>query len=261
MGNQRRSILRKRVVTTVLLLCLLVYFCQAVIAMGPGGQEDALKEGIAWYLTARRIFYNAEAPTEEAKKKLLAVKEFFGQRLTGAEQYYWLAMVEFTLAELEEMRGEKRAASQAFTECSRWAEKALKANKGLSDAHRILADSYMRLMSYNGAIYTMSKAPQAVKLLNKAISLDKKNYAAFIALGVYYLNAPAIGGGSVEKGIEALRKALESKDEFDLFLSYLWLGKAYGQLKKEEEARACFNKALEIYPQSPWAMEWLNQLK
>lgn len=229
--------------------------------MKPGVQEDALKEGIASYLAARRMFYNAEAPMEEAQKELLAAKEYFRQRLTGDEQCFWLAKIEFTLGELEEARGEKRAAAQAFTESGRWAEKALKANKGHSDAHRVLADTYMRLMSYNGAIYTMSKAPQAVKLLNKAISLDKKNYTAFISLGVYYLNAPAIGGGSVEKGMEALRKALESNDEFDNFLSYLWLGYAYRQLKKDDEAQGCFKKALEIYPQSPWATEWLNEIK
>ncbi len=61
----------------------------------------------------------------------------------------------------------------------------------------------MRLMDYHGTLYMMSKGPEAMKLLNKAISLDKKNFAVFNSLATYYLNAPAIGGGSVVKGIEA----------------------------------------------------------
>jgi tetratricopeptide (TPR) repeat protein len=192
---------------------------------------------------------------------LLAAKTSFLQLPAGAEQYCWLAKVEFLIAELTEARGDRRSAQRAFTESERWAERALKANKSSSIAHQLLADTYMRLMDYKGALYTMSKGPQALKLLNTATSLDPNNYPAFISLATYYLNAPAIGGGSVKKGVEALEKALKSTDEHDLFLSNLWLGVAYRKLKKEDEAQGYFSKALTIYPQSPWAKEWMNARK
>ncbi len=260
MSNEMKLVRKKGLVAAALVLCLLVGFSQAFAAQAED-QEELLKKGIAHYLTGRRSFYNTEGSFVEAKEDLLVAKEYFLQLREGEEQYCWLAKVEFVVGELEEASGEKRAAVRAFTESGRWAEQALKCNKRSSDAHRILADSYMRLMDYHGTLYMMSKGPEAMKLLNKAISLDKKNYAAFNSLATYYLNAPAIGGGSVDKGIEGLRKALESTDEHDNFLSYLWLGYAYRQAKKGEEARSYFLKALEIYPHSSWANEWLKEIR
>lgn len=250
-----------RKLAAVLLLCLLFCFGQAAISMAASNEEDPLQQGVAQYLVGRRNFYNAECPYDEAKETLLAAKAFFLQLPEGGEQYCWLAKVEFLIAELEEARGEKRRAQQAFTESGRWVEQALEADKSSSTAHQLLADTYMRLMSYQGMFYAMSKGPQALKLLNTAVSLDPDNYPAFISLATYYLNAPAIGGGSVKKGVEALEKALKSTDEHDLFLSNLWLGVAYRKLKKEDEAQGYFLKALEIYPQSPWAKEWMNERK
>ncbi len=258
--NNLKSGRSEGMIASMLLLSLLVSIGLEAVTK-PSIQEEVLTQGITSFLTGRRMFYNAEAMSAEANEELQVARGYFLRLSEGFEQYYWLAKVNFVVAELEEARGEKRAAARAFTESGQWAEKALKCNQGSSEAHRLLADSYMRLMNYNGTIYLMSKGPQAMKLLNKAISLDKKNYAAFNSLATYYLNAPAIGGGSVDKGIEALRKALESSDEFDNFLSYVWLGYAYRLAKKEDEARNYFLKALEIYPRSPWAMGWLNEIK
>ncbi|HBR27991.1 MAG TPA: hypothetical protein DD734_03620 [Firmicutes bacterium] len=250
-----------RRVTAILILCLLLCFGQTAIGMEPGAEEDPLKQGVAQYLVGRQLFYNAEGTFAEAKETLLAAKPFFLQLPAGAEQYCWLAKVEFLIAELEEARGDRRSAQQAFTESERWAEQALEANKSSSIAHQLLADAYMRLMDYKSALYTANKGPQALKLLNTAVSLDSKNYPAFISLATYYLNAPAIAGGSLKKGVKALEKALRSTDEHDLFLSNLWLGVAYRKLKKEDKAQGYFLKALAIYPQSPWAKEWMNERK
>ena len=244
-----------------LLLCLLFCFGQVVSAMEPSNEEDPLNQGITQYLVGRRMYYNAEGRFAEAKETLLAAKALFLQLPAGAEQYCWLAKVEFLAGELEAARGEKRRAQQAFTESGRWAEKALKANKSSSTAHQLLADAYMRLMDYKSALYTANKGPKAVKLLNTAVSLEPNNCPALISLATYYINAPTVGGGSVTKGVEALEKALVSPDAHDHFLSNLWLGYAYRKLKKEDEAQRYFLKALEIYPQSLWAKEWMNERK
>lgn len=137
--------------------------------------------------------------------------------------------------------------------------KALKINPKSSDANRVLADTIMRLMDYKGAIYMMSKGPQALKLLNKALSLDEKNYAAMNSLGMYYIEAPAIGGGSVAKGMDILQKALESKDQYENFISNIWLGKAFQKKNNSSEGEQHFQKALGIYPNSPWVKELLQK--
>jgi tetratricopeptide (TPR) repeat protein len=123
------------------------------------------------------------------------------------------------------------------------------------------ADSIMRLMSYNGAMYTMSQFTHVIKLLKDAISFDAHNYTAMNSLGVYYVNAPAIGGGSVPKGIQNLQKALESTDDFDNFIADVWLGKAYQKKKNNNEATKYIKKALEIYPNSPWAKGLLKEVE
>ena len=52
----------------------------------------------------------------------------------------------------------------------------------------------------------MSHGSKANNLYKKALDLDDKNYAAYNAMGVYCLHAPAIGGGGVDKAIENLEK-------------------------------------------------------
>jgi tetratricopeptide (TPR) repeat protein len=113
-------------------------------------------------------------------------------------------------------------------------------------------------MDYKGGIYMMTKGPQALKLLKKALSLDEKNYTAMNSLGMYYINAPAIGGGSVDKGIEVLQKALESKDEFDNFISNVWLGTAFQKKKNTDEASRHYQSALKIFPNCPWVKRLLQ---
>ena len=107
----------------------------------------------------------------------------------------------------------------------------------------------------------MTHGPQACNMLKHALELDKKNFTAYDSLGVYYINAPVIGGGSMAKGIQTLQNALESKDEFDNFISHVWLGQAYQKKKDSDQAVKYLKKALEIYPNSPWAKGLLKQIE
>jgi tetratricopeptide (TPR) repeat protein len=226
-----------------------------------GADEPDLIQGKELFIKARRMSYNAEASYDAVKDILNSSSKCFNKLPDGYQKYYWLAQTEFERGEIAESSGEKRQAAQSFTESGNLARKALSDNPKFSDANRLEADSIMRLMSYNGAMYTMSQFPKVIKLLNNAISFDAYNYTAMNSLGVYYINAPAIGGGSVPKGIQNLQKALESKDEFDDFIANVWLGKAYQKKKNNNEAVKYIKKALEIYPNSTWAKGLLKEIE
>lgn len=219
-----------------------------------------LIEGQNCFAKARNMFYNAEAPLNEVVKLLIQSNESFARLPEGFDKYYWSANAAYLSGELAEGAGDKQKAALDFTESNVLISKALNFNPKSSDANRVLADTIMRLMDYKGAIYMMAKGPQALKLLNKALSLDEKNYAAMNSLGMYYINAPAIGGGSVEKGIEVLQKALESKDEFDNFISNVWLGTAFQKKKNTSEASQYYQRALKIFPNSPWVKGLIQSL-
>lgn len=240
-------------------LTLLLSLCSPHSAAA-GDDGGIIEEGAGFLIAGRTAFY-AENNFTAAVKELEKSRDSFCLLGEGYARYYWLARVEFLLAEIAEVRGEKRKAAEGFTESGNLARKALEYERNSSDALRVLADSYMRLISYNGTFYMMSNGPKAMKLLQRAISLDKTNYAAYISLGTYYLNAPAVGGGSVEKGIKALFKALESKDEFDIFLSCLWLGTAYQKAGEPVKAKEYLNRALEVYPLNGWARGILRQVE
>ena len=235
-------------------LCLMVCFAPQVMG---AGAKNGIVQGKELFLQGRDAFYRSQTPLAEVMAILTAAKQSLHQT-KNHEGYYWLGQVEYLLGEVAEVAGNKREAARGFTESENRAKQALDLNKKSSDAHRLLADTYMRLMSYKGTLYMISHGPQALKLLKKALSLDPNNYTALNSLGMYYINSPKLGGGSVNKGIEVLEEALMSKDEFDNFISHIWLGQAWQKKNKKTEAIRHFKEALLIYPHNSWAKSLLE---
>jgi tetratricopeptide (TPR) repeat protein len=226
-----------------------------------GSDNHLLEQGKELFLEGRQMFYNAEKPIPEAIATLNEGKELLLTATDSFGKYYWLAQVELLLGEVKEVANEEKEAARCFSNTEELINKAIDFDPNRSDAYRILADAYVRLMPYKSMFYAMSHGSKANNLYKKALDLDDKNYAAYNAMGVYCLHAPAIGGGGVDKAIENLEKALESNDRHENFISYIWLGTAYEKKKMPGEAEAYLEKALEIYPNSQWAQSVLNRIK
>ncbi len=250
---------RKLTFTLVLMVLLIPAFnVYAILEESNKFENQDLNQGMEMFSQARKMFYNAEDAIAEVRKLLEMSRKTMEKAPDGWEKSYQLAQIEFMLGEMAEYPGDKKAAAEHFTESNRLSSQALEENPNSSEATRLLSDTIMRLMPYKGGFYTMSQGPKALNMVKKALSLDPKNYTAMNSLGVYYLNAPAIGGGSTEKGIRILQQALESKDEFDNFISNVWLGRAYQKKKNQSKAEKYFQKALQIYPNSPWVKGMLK---
>jgi Uncharacterized protein conserved in bacteria len=264
MKLQKRMVYCKVILLAFLLSFFIGMACfranAAEIGTSPANNPD-LVQGQALFIKARKMYYNAEAANGDLIKLFTADQNLFAQLPDGYDKFYWQSQVAFDLAEMAENSGNKKQAAAGYTKSGDLVRKALRYDAQSSDANRILADTIMRLTTYNGTMYTMSQGPQALKLLNRALSLNQHNYAAMNSIGVYYINAPAIGGGSVDKGIKILQKGLESPDEFDQFIAYVWLGQAYAKKQSSGEAVRNFDQALQIYPNSPWVKDLLQKVQ
>ena len=239
-------------------ISLIIFINLSVYAQDDQSASELVK-GCEAYLQARTMYYSSSGTWEEINEHIDTAEAYFGKLPDGAEKFYWQGMACFLQAEIAEANGNKREAAVKFTESSAWAERALDCTDEVSDVHRLLADTYQRLMNYNGVLYAMGKASKTVKLLQKALDLDPQNYRAYISLGTYCFYAPAISGGSVDKAITMFTKALESEDEFDRFCAYIWLGDTYGKRKDYETAQRYLQEALDIYPNSQWAKHSLEK--
>jgi len=252
-SSKRRKIKQVKMVLSFLLCLGLLSSPQIQGA----GAEDGVSQGKDLFFQGRQAYYTAEVPLAQVVELLTTAKKTLAQA-KNYEGYYWLGQTEYVLGEVAETMGNQREAAKAFSESEKWAKQALEVNKNSSDAHRLLADIYMRLMDYKGTLYMISQGPQALKLLKKSLSLEKNNYTALNSIAMYYINAPAIGGGDLDQGIEALKNALRSTDIFDNFISYVWLGTAWQKKGDTEKAKEYFRQALTIYPKNPWAQGLLG---
>ncbi len=233
----------------------------AILAAPKNRPNEPLEKGKQLFIQGRTLFFSGRGNLDEAVKILTASKEFLAKSGDDFENYYWRGEAEFVLAEISEVKKDNRKAAQSFSESGKLAEKALTYDNNSSDCNRLVADTYMRLMNYNGTFYAMSRSSKTFKLLNKAVALNKNNYPAYNSLAVCYFYTPSFAGGSIEKAMDSLRKALESKDPFTNFISYMWLGIVHEKKQEKAKAVAYFSKALEIYPESPWAKEYLDKMK
>ena len=102
--------------------------------------------------------------------------------------------------------------------------------------------------------------PKSNDLLEKALSIDSTNPRAYMVLGTSKLNTPAIFGGSVDKAVEYLRKAVslfeaagnKSRESLEPSWGYIdaltWLGLAYEKQERYGNALAVYQKALRTDP-------------
>ena len=153
--------------------------------------------------------------------------------------------------------GKKGDAENHFANSQKLVNQSLQIKES-SQGYRLLADTYMQLMPVKGFFYSAANGGRLKSLPQKAIKRNPQNYKAHISLALFYIHAPAFGGGSIAKGIEMLLVALKSAEKVDRFNAYMWLGIIYQKEKNYQEAMLYLNKALAIYPNNGWAKQTLE---
>lgn len=236
------------------------------------GKKPSLEDVQELYRQGQSQLYNSALGEEylRARELLQSVQTLLDQlddEIRDVEKLYWQARVEFELGNWYHGAawGDPAQAQEAlpyYLTAEQLAQRLTERAPEFSDGYRLLGESQMRIISLRGWFQALTHAGIAKNNLERALALDPKNAEAHLALGVYYLYAPTLFGGDLERALDEFRKseALTS-DETVRFLSYRWRGVAYAKLGKITEAREAFERALAIYPHSSWDRNELNKLR
>ena len=168
-----------------------------------------------------------------------------------AVSYLDLARVNSYLADVYEMKKDKRPEVAAVDKAIELVQHSIQLNDKSADAHSLLADLYGRKIGLGTAMFTGPKFGPKVKEENaKAMALDDKNPVVWASLGRQYFMAPKMFGGDVSKAIESFQRSLTldpAQDE-----TWVWLAKAFAKHGDKAKAHDAIQHALSLNPDSPW---------
>lgn len=168
-----------------------------------------------------------------------------------AASYLDLAKVDSYLADVYEMKEDKKSALAAVDKAIDSVQHFTQLNDKSAVAHSLSADLYGRKISLGTAMFAGPKFGPKVKEENaRAMALDDKNPVVWASLGRQYLMAPKMFGGDTAKAVESFQKSLEldaSQDE-----TWVWLAKAFAKHGDKAKAHDAIQHALSLSPDSPW---------
>jgi tetratricopeptide (TPR) repeat protein len=151
---------------------------------------------------------------------------------------------------------DKKLAEQAAVRGVKAADQAIALKPDVAEYYRVLGTLCGQVVPAN-LITGLSYGKRAKDAIDKAVAMDPKSPAAYMARGVgnYYL--PAALGGGQDLAVADFRKSLElDPKNAD---AWLWLGIALRKQNKNADARAAFAKSVELNPRRVWAKEQLEK--
>lgn len=175
----------------------------------------------------------------------------------SAEAQYQLALANSYAAEVAmEMRDKRKA--EAFAEAGiDAAQKAVAANGGDAEYHRVLGGLCGQVIPASPLLGGLKYGQCAQEELNKAIQLNGNLALAYVSRGVGYTYLPASFGGGVDLALKDFNRAIALDPK--LADAYLWKGVALRKISQNAAARKAFQKALELDPNRLWAKQELEK--
>jgi len=173
-----------------------------------------------------------------------------------AEAQYRAAVASSDLAEVALEVRDKKLAEQAAVRGVKAAEQAVALKPENAEYYRVLGTLCGQVVPAN-LLTGLSYGKRAKDAIDKAVALDPKSPAAYMARGVgnYYL--PEALGGGLTLAVADFQKSI-SLDPKNAD-AYLWLGIALRKQNKNAEARQAFAKSVELNPRRAWAKEQLDK--
>jgi tetratricopeptide (TPR) repeat protein len=219
--------------------------------------------GLICLLALTGAAWGGELEAARDRQDLAALEAIVARLSAAAEQapsdagkQYRAALASSYLAEVAlELRDRAKARSAAEAGI-RAAERALALEPATAEYHRVLGTLCGQVVPAN-VLAGLRYGKRAREAIAKALELDPRSSAAWLARGVgnYYL-PPAFGGGT-EQAIADIRKAIEldaaSAD------AWFWLGLALRKENRNPEARRAFTRSLELNPARVWAKRQLEK--
>jgi tetratricopeptide (TPR) repeat protein len=173
-----------------------------------------------------------------------------------ADAQYAAALAYSYLAEVALEVRDRKQAQQAAEQGVRAAERAIALKPGVAEYHRVMGTLCGQVIPAN-VLAGLGYGKRAKESIAKALELDPKSSLAYIARGVGNFYLPAGVGGGTQLAMADFRKALELDPKSAE--AYLWLGLRLRQEQQNAEARAAFNKALQLNPNRVWIKQQLDK--
>lgn len=181
----------------------------------------------------------------------------YRQAAQAPDGQYKLALANSYAAQVAlELRDKKKAEAYAQAAIDP-AQKAVAANAGNAEYHRLLGEICGQVIPANPIFGALKYGQCARDEIAKAIQMDNGLALAYVSRGVgnYYL--PASMGGGVDEALKDFDKAiaLDSK----LSEAYLWKGVALRKVNRNQEARKALEQAAQLNPARLWTKQQLEK--
>jgi len=215
---------------------------------------DAAEPGRRDLEKATDALFDQSLPAAELRRLLESSAQAFAGLADPCLRDYWQARVQYLYGFVERGEHRNKEAERRFRSGYSLAERAAGCTARGGDAFRLQADLIAQLITAHGALYAMKNGPRIRQLAERALALDPGNAKARLTLALFFLNAPAVGGGSDSEALRILheleqRADLEREDRFGVLT---WLGMAYKGRKDRERTRLYLRRAQEVYPGNTW---------
>jgi tetratricopeptide (TPR) repeat protein len=141
-----------------------------------------------------------------------------------------------------------------FDGAARYAQRAINLGSSKLDLSNyvrayLMLGAAKGMLAYHGGIFSKIIDGLAVSpALKKAESMQPYSAEVLFGMGNFYLLAPKIAGGNIDKAIRYLEMAVERDPLFPD--TYARLAQAYRIKGDEDKYAACFTKAVELDPQN-----------
>jgi tetratricopeptide (TPR) repeat protein len=138
-------------------------------------------------------------------------------------------------------------ANKDFQGATEWMDKAVALAPDSSNVHYWSAIAYVTKLQNTQDFTQMQMLVDKVKShIGKAVELDPANVDARLFLAGFYMNAPPIAGGSMEKAKEQAELLLE----YDKFRGQLFMAELHKKEKDFEKASEAYLAAADIDPEN-----------
>jgi tetratricopeptide (TPR) repeat protein len=222
------------------------------IAAAPGHAQTENNDSAL--LAMRKARDSADVP---ALRKAIDVARQQAQQKNTAGAYEQLALLNFWLCEAGHGKNDDKLIKQAAEDGVEAAKKATELDPKSSEARRLRGDLLGTLIPHVFA-GGMRYGRESTSEIEKAIELDPNNVNAYIARAVSYFYTPSAFGGSHEKAVEMLKKAVSLDSTSDT--AHIWLARVYLEDGKRNDARGEINEALRLNPQRGFAQSVYKQV-
>ena len=213
-------------------------------------------------LLALAEFVMREAPSrEELHARADEVAFVIAAVETPAARELYEAMRQFLIGFGELGSGATGEAEDRF---ERAAAHALAANalQESSEGYRVLADAYNQLLDVRPPAYKIVNAGRARRAALRAVELDVGNPLAHVAAAAYFVSAPPIAGGGLDRARDHLREAARLSDgsNYVMFLVNVWEARLAVAAGRRGDATGSLALAHAIYPGNWWLVRVAGEL-